>query len=90
MIHALLTAVWCLACVLLGAPWPCLFWPPAFYMGREEAQAEQRYIDNHGGHRDKCPWYCGLLPQSWTLKGLLDWLLPFGVAAVSWAVAACL
>ena len=83
MIHALITLVWCLGCVLAGAPWAMLFWPPAFYCGREIAQAEQRYIDTHGGHRDKCPWWCGLLPQSWTLKGLLDFLLPLAVALVA-------
>ena len=80
MIHAAVTALWCIACIALGLPWPMLFWLPAFYVGREEAQAECRYIDTHGGHRDKCPWYCGLLPQSWTLKGLLDFLLPLSVS----------
>ena len=80
MIHALITAVWCLLCLLLGLPWPCCFWPSALYLGREEAQAEQRYIDTHGGHREKCPWYCGFLPQSWTVKGLLDFLLPLAVS----------
>ena len=83
MIHAVITAVWCIACIVLGLPWPVLFWPSAFYMGREEAQAEQRYIDTHGGHRDRCPWWCGLLPEAWTLKGLLDFLLPLAVSIAS-------
>lgn len=87
MIHAAVTALWCIACIALGLPWPMLFWPSAFYVGREEAQAEQRYIDTHGGHRDKCPWYCWLLPQSWTLKGLLDFLLPLAVSIASAVIA---
>lgn len=91
MIHGLLTAVWSLVCLWVGLPWPFLFWPAAFYLGREFAQAEQRYIDTHGGHRDRCPWWMGFSPSAWTLKGILDWLLPLGVAAVSWiAAAVCL
>lgn len=88
MIHAAVTALWCIACIALGLPWPMLFWPSALYLGREEAQAEQRYIDTHGGHRDKCPWYCGLLPESWTLKGLLDFLLPLAVSIASAVISA--
>ena len=80
MIHALITSIWCLPCLLLGLPWPVFFWPAALYAGREEAQAEQRYIDTHGGHRDRCPWYCGFLPESWAAKGLLDFLLPLTVS----------
>lgn len=87
MTHAAVTALWCIACIALGLPWPVLFWPSAFYVGREEAQAEQRYIDTHGGHRDKCSWYCGLLPQSWTLKGLLDFLLPLAISIASTVIA---
>ena len=85
MIHSAVTALWCIACIALGLPWPILFWPSSFYLGREIAQAEQRYIDTHGGHRDKCPWYCGLLPESWTLKGLLDFLLPLAVSILATA-----
>jgi hypothetical protein len=88
MTHAVITALWCIACIALGLPWPVLFWPAAFYLGREIAQAEQRYIDTHGGHREKCPWYCGLLPQSWTLKGLLDFLLPAAVSMTAAVISA--
>lgn len=80
MIHALITLVWCLGCVLLGAPWAMLFWAPAFYLGREIAQAEYRYIESHGGKRKDCPWWCGFVPSAWTLKGLLDFLLPLAAA----------
>ncbi len=85
MIHALLTLVWCAGCCLLGAPWPFLFWPVAFYMGREHAQAEYRYIEAHGGHRADCPWRCGFAPSAWTWKGLSDWVCPL-VAAVTFSL----
>lgn len=56
-----------------------------FYFSREIAQAEYRYIETHGGFRYECPWYCGFLPESWTLKAMLDWLLPVCVAgAMMW------
>ena len=80
MVHALVTAIACALVLLLGLPWPAFFWPVAFYVGREESQAEERYIDAHGGRRADCPWWCGFLPESWTLKGLLDFLLPFVVS----------
>jgi hypothetical protein len=55
------------------------------FIGREIAQAEYRYIEAHGGKRYSCPWYCGFLPESWTFKSILDWLLPVCVAgAVTW------
>ena len=80
MTHALLTGAWCLACIVLGFPLPCLLFAPAFYAGREHAQAEHRYIEAHGGKRSGCPWWCGLCPSAWTAKGLLDWLLPLATS----------
>lgn len=82
MIHALITLVFCAACLFLGLPWPLFFWPAAFYLGREVAQSEYRYIEAHGGKRENCPWWCGLAPSAWTLKSLLDFLLPVAAAAV--------
>lgn len=82
MIHALIATVWCLGCVLLGAPAPCLFWPAAFYLGREVAQAEYRYIEAHGGRRANCPSWCGFLPSAWTSKSILDWLAPLVICAL--------
>lgn len=80
MTHALIASAWCLACIALGLPWPCFFWTPAWYCGREAAQAEYRYIEAHGGKRAACPWWCGLCPSAWTAKGLLDWLLPLAAS----------
>lgn len=80
MVHAVIVAVWCIACLALGLPWPFYFWPAASYVGREVAQAEHRYIGSHGGKRSLCPWWCGFAPSAWTLKGLLDFLLPLAVS----------
>ena len=81
MIHALITLVFCATCLFLGLPWPLFFWLAAFYLGREVAQSEYRYIEAHGGKRENCPWWCGLVPSAWTLKSLLDCLLPLAVSA---------
>lgn len=77
--HVALTLVCALAATWAG-------WLAAVaFISREIAQAEYRYFDEHGEKRYACPWYCGLLPESWTLKGLLDWILPVCVAgAVTW------
>lgn len=58
------------------------FFPVWFYIGREIAQAERRYISTHGGHRADCPWYCGFFVESWNLKSSLDWILPLLVSIV--------
>ena len=81
MIHALLTLAFCVPCLLLGLLWPLFFWPAAFYLGREVAQAECRWIEAHGGKRADCPKLCGFFPESWTVKGILDFLLPMAAAA---------
>ena len=81
MIHALITFVICGTMLLFNLPWIALFWPPFFYLGREIAQAEYRYIEAHGGKRANCPSWCGFIPSAWTLKGLLDWALPMLVSS---------
>lgn len=55
----------------------------AFFVGREIAQAEYRYIEKHGGKREKCSFLCGLSPSAWTLKAVADCVLPIGIAAIS-------
>lgn len=48
-----------------------------YFVGREYAQAEYRNIEqNYGGFRRSMPYFGGLDPKAWTLKGLLDWILP--------------
>jgi hypothetical protein len=48
-----------------------------YFVGREYAQAEYRNIEqNYGGLRRNMPYFGGLEPRAWTLKGLLDFILP--------------
>jgi hypothetical protein len=48
-----------------------------YFVGREYAQAEYRNIEqNYGGLRKNMPYFGGLEPRAWTLKGLLDFILP--------------
>lgn len=90
--HVVITAAFCLAALPLCMACPqfslAVFFPACFYFGREEAQAEQRYISAHGGHRDDCPWYCGFLPESWNRKSMMDWLLPLAVSCVFYVLEA--
>lgn len=68
-------------CIKVGGPnlgLPML--GAAFYFGRELAQAEYRYIQEHGGKRDSVPWWCGFLPSAWTFKGVTDWVGPLLIA----------
>lgn len=61
----------------------------AFFLGREHAQAEYRWIDAYGGgQRANMPWWGGFDPRAWTFKGLMDWLLPLLVAVSYWGLAA--
>lgn len=80
MVHALITAIWCIACILFKLPLAMLLFPSVFYLGREVTQAEYRYIEVHGGIRKECPLWCGFMPEAWTAKGMLDWILPLGTS----------
>ena len=77
MIHAILSAITCAILIVCGLNWTSCFWPAAFYLGREIAQSEYRYIQSHGGKRANCPWYCGFLPEAWTVKSVVDCVLPW-------------
>ena len=90
MIHAVVTAVWCLLCIFAGLPWPCLFWMPAFYFGREHAQAEERWMRTRNLKRSLSPWWIGFAPDAWDAKALLDCLLPLAVALAAWTGQAIL
>lgn len=74
IIHCIITFILC----FIGLE----YFTVIFYLGREIAQSEYRYIEANGGKRYKCPWYCGLIPSTWTLKGLLDWVLPLIIAII--------
>ena len=58
-----------------------------YFIGREYAQAEYRNIEqNYGGFRRNMPYWGGLEPRAWTLKGLLDFILP-SIAVIVVALA---
>ena len=58
-----------------------------YFVGREYAQAEYRNIEaNYGGFRRNMPYFGGLEPKAWTLKGLLDFIFP-SVAVILVALA---
>lgn len=86
MLHAVITLFFAVAgwlCHIPALVWLCA----AFYIGREHAQAEYRWIDAYGnGHRDNMPWWGGFDPRVWDRKSLLDWLLPVCMALLAEAV----
>lgn len=69
-----------------GAPYLGLpLFGASFFLGREVAQAEYRYIEKYGGKRDAVPWWCALYPEAWTVKAVLDWVGPLVVAITNLA-----
>lgn len=82
MLHAAITLLFVLVGIPFGFPlwgWLCA----AFFVGREHAQAEYRWIDAYGGgQRANMPWWGGFDPKVWNLKSLCDWLLPLCVAVL--------
>jgi len=61
--------------------------PSAYFIGREIAQAEYRWIERHGGGlRANMPWWGPLDPSVWTtLDQWVDWLGPLAAtSALAW------
>ena len=88
MIHAVITIIFCVVIFFLKIPSILFFLPAAFYLGREIAQAEYRYIEEYCERkRKKMPWYAIFLSKAWTLKGILDWILPLLVSIVFYVVS---
>ena len=87
MVHALITFIICVVIFLVKLPFILFFFPVMFYVGREHAQAEYRYIASHGGKRANCPSWCGFLPSAWTCKGLGDFIFPLIIAVTFYVVA---
>ena len=65
--------------LLTGNWWTGAAFGAAFFMGREHAQAEERYIKANGGHRYTTPqtpeWAVFNLTW-WNSDSLLDWIVP--------------
>ena len=86
MIHAAITFAWCFLAWFLPWPWLCFF-PAAMYVGREFAQAEYRYIETYCDRkRANMPWWAPFTLKAWTVKGVLDFILPCLVAVIMFIV----
>ena len=48
----------------------------AYWLGREMAQAEERYMAMNRITRAMAPCCMVLRREAWTVKGVLDWALP--------------
>lgn len=86
MLHALITVGFITLSELLFGWGVVIGWlTSVFFIGREHAQAEYRVIENHyGGLRGNGPWWLGFEPRAWTVKGIMDWVLPILVAIGYW------
>ena len=74
VIALILQAVIGLAC---GDGWVGAAAGSFYFIGREYAQAEYRNIEaNYGGKRSNMPYFGGIEPRAWTLKGLTDFIYP--------------
>lgn len=65
-----------------GDWWAGAAFGAAFFVGREHAQAEDRYIAANGGTRYATPLpaeFGALLPSSWNLDSALDFVVPAAV-----------
>lgn len=78
MIHAVIALVaQFLIGKLTGNWWVVAVLFSGFYLGREHAQAEYRWIERFGqGLRKNLPWYGALDPKVWNLHSITDWVLP--------------
>lgn len=88
MIHALYAlALQIAAWLLTGNPWAGAVIACGFFLGREIAQAEYRWIEAYGfGRRENYRLRYLFTDRAWTFKGMLDWVLPIvatGVVAVT-------
>lgn len=69
LIYVMLTNDWCIGAVAGSF----------FFIGREHAQAEDRWICRFSTKgRETAPFYCGLDPRVWykELDAILDWVIP--------------
>jgi hypothetical protein len=60
----------------------------AFFLGREHAQAEARYIKSNGGNRyatPQSPVIGSLKPSSWNADSVLDFVFPIVACGLAYA-----
>lgn len=77
MTHALIAVLVQFTFGLLTGNWWIGAAMALFYVGREHAQAEYRWIEAYGnGRRANMPWWGGFDPKVWNIKSLTDWVIP--------------
>lgn len=78
MLHAAIAlAIQLIVGKLTGNWWTVCLLASGFYLGREHAQAEYRWIERFGGGlRANLPWNGVLDPKVWNLHSITDWVLP--------------
>jgi hypothetical protein len=78
MIHSLIAAALQVVVGLLTGDWLTGgAFAVGFYVGREHAQAEYRWIERYaGGARTLMPWWGGFDHRVWGRKSVLDFALP--------------
>lgn len=83
--HAVFALIMMVPFVLLGIPHAGVAFGIAFFLGREHAQAEERYIKANGGKRVGTPkpaeFGC-LNKKYWSTDSLLDFIVPALVCLV--------
>lgn len=75
--------------LLTGNLWVGAAFGAAFFIGREHAQAEERYIEANGGsryHTPVAPEWAVFNLRWWDRDALLDWITP----TVAVVIVACL
>ena len=83
MIHAILAIIFCIIVLALRLPAFVALFPSVFYISREFAQAEYRYILKYcGGSFANMPTFAGFYPEIWNVKSILDFVLPTVVSII--------
>lgn len=75
---------------LFGYWWVGAAFSVGFFVGREHAQAEERYIKSNGGVRTNAklpPEFGALQPKLWSTDSILDFAVP-AICVVLIAIAA--
>ena len=81
MIHAFISVLFCCSMLIFHRPPWIMLWPAVFYISREFAQAEYRYVLTYcDGSFLQMPTFAGFYPEIWNIKSLLDWILPLIVS----------
>ena len=75
--HVFITAMVMIAAYLLGYSVVIAgAFTVAYWLGREIAQAEERYMAMKRINRAMAPCCMVLKREAWTVKGVLDWVAP--------------